>query len=563
MNEIYLLALVFGTAAALALLMRRFKQPLIVSYIAAGAVLSAFGLVRVEQLSFVKFLPEIGLAFLLFLVGMELDLRELRTLGKNVVIGAVSQVVLAAIILFVFWHSLPGSFLTTLFLGVAFSFSSTILVVKLLLESKELGSLHGKLTIGILLFEDLLAIVVLMLLSNLGPGSGLSLSSLGTIVFKGIFLIWLALFSGRKILPRFFNSTAENGELLIISAIAWCLVFVSASQLMGFSLGIGAFLAGLSLAQSVYRTAISGRMKPLRDFFVMIFFVDLGVSLFPLGSSFVLLVPIILVIYSVIVKPVIFFLLFLAMGFRSSTAFKTAIFLSSVSEFSLIILFLAANNGVIPKEIVPMLAFATVISFVLSSFLITHGKTLYRLLGNHLKLLERKKTIGLDYLPKSAAEFSGHAVLVGCHRSGDIILKELRKIYGENLIVVDFNPEIISSLREKMIPCVYGDAADLEVLESLNLKQANLVISTVRDLNDNLTLLDYLERVQSKAVIIITASDVSEAITLYERGAHHVSLPLTLEGMSIGHLVSEHGENLHRLIADKEKKLGELKRLHG
>ncbi len=552
MSEIYLLALVVALASGLAILVRKYKQPLVVSYVLAGALLSIFGLVRQEQLQFIKFLPEIGLAFLLFLVGMELDLGGFKSLGRNILIAGIGQILVSTGLLF--W--LTGN----LTAAIALSFSSTILVVKLLIEERELVSLQGKLAVGILLLEDLVAVVLLVFLGLLGSGATLNLVSILIILVKAVFLIWLALFFGKRILPKVFSYTADNQELLFLTGIGWCLVFVSLALYFGVSIGIGAFLAGVSLAQSVYRVQISGRVKPLRDFFIMLFFIDLGagLSLSALGSAFSLAMS--LIAYTLLIKPAIFFLMLVILRFRVHTAFKSAILLSSVSEFSLITVYLAAGSGLVSKDLVSVVAFATVISFVLSSFVIIHSQTIFSLVKGVLKKVERKKTISLDFVPEGQLEFANHAVLVGCHRSGGIVLKVLKKLYGENVLVLDFNPEVVEQLKNNFVFCLYGDISDPEVAERLNLKQAKLVVSTVRDLNDNLALLDAVEKAQSKAVVIISAADSAEAIKLYERGAHHVSLPLTLEGTSISRLIIDYQDNWTSLMKEKEKKLGELKR---
>ncbi|MBI4099464.1 cation:proton antiporter, partial [Candidatus Microgenomates bacterium] len=418
MTEIYLLALVISLASGLAILMRRLRQPLVVSYLLAGGLLSLFGLVRPEQLQFLAFLPEIGLAFLLFLVGMELDLGEFRTLGKNVLVATVCQVAIAT----GFFWLLLGNWV----LALALAFSSTILVVKLLLEGKEISALHGKLAVGILLTEDMLAVLALMFISS---------ARLDVLVLlKGLFLIWLAIFAGKKLLPNLFRLTADNTELLFLTGIGWCLLFVSGAAFLGFSVGIGAFLAGVSLAQSVYRSQISSRIKPLRDFFIMIFFIDLGTGLSFSALSGLWGVTLAILAYVILIKPLIFFLTFVVLRFRVHTAFQTGILLSSISEFSLIILVVAARAGLVGKEFLSPVIFAAVVSFVLSSLLVTHKQLVYRFVKIWGKRLERSGAVSMIFFPKENQAFSDHAILVGCHRSGSIILATMRKTYGDNLI---------------------------------------------------------------------------------------------------------------------------------
>ncbi len=558
MSAIYLLALVLVLASITGAVVRKLRQPLVVAYVVTGALLSISGLVHSAQLDFLRFLPEIGLAFLLFLVGMELDLREIRSLGKTVGMVALCQVLFTASALFLFWRTLALPITTQLLLAAVFSFSSTILMVKLLLEGKQLGTLHGKLALGVTIVEDLLALLVLMLLPTIGSGSGFSLLSLLFILVKGLALIFLAFFISHKVLHRVFTSVAENAELLVLTAISWCLVLVSVSVLAGFSIGIGAFIAGVTLGQSIYRIQISGKVKPLRDFFIMIFFINLGVGLFPV-ANLTWEVPLVLVTYTVIVKPVVFFLIFTALRFRAHTAFRAAVMLSSISEFSLFILFLAKSTGLVDQSIVSSLAMATVVSFMASSFLITHSRCIYRLIGQQLKMLEQAKTVSFDFMPKKVEDYQDHAVLIGCHSSGEIVLNTLKKNFGDNLIVADYNPAVTEKLRQQGVSCVYGDVTDPEVLEMLNLPRAQVVVSTVRDLADNLVLLDTLHRSHSKAVVIITAADIKEALILYEHGAHHVSLPLALEGVSISRLISDHINTWDKLVADRERKWEELK----
>lgn len=558
MLEIYSLAAAVTISSLLALLMLRFRQPLVVSFLLTGVALSFFLQVRADQLTFFTFLPDIGLAFLLFLVGMELNLGELKRLGKNVFIAGLSQVALGTFLVTLILAAMGVASPAVALFALATTFSSTILVVKLLIEEKELVSLHGKLAVGVLLLEDLLAIVVLMLLAVFGTGMGVGALDIIVVLLKGGFLIWLALFSGRRVLPKIFDLCAQNTELLFLAGIAWCLVFVSFSLAIGFSLGIGAFLAGVSLAQSVYRLQISARVKPLRDFFIMLFFIDLGASASLSAWQDNFLIVLVVLVYSLFLKPAIFFLLFCLLRFRSHSAFQTSVLLSSISEFSLITVFFASRSEILPKSLTSPLIFAAVISFIVSSFLITHRHAIFHRLSFLLRRFERKKTLSFDFLPEEQ-KLADHAVLIGCHRSGEIILKTLKKHFVDNLVVVDFNPEVVEKLKGSYTTAVYGDIADLEIQDKLNLKYARLVISTVRDLKDNLFLLDHLEKIQSKATTIVTASDRQEGITLYERGAHHVSLPQSLEGHSISRLLSDYHGHLTELAKERERKLGELK----
>jgi len=547
--EIYLLALVLVMAAFLAVLTFKLKQPLLVAYVLTGALLSAFHIIKPEQLEFLAILPEVGLAFLLFLVGMELDLQEFRKLGKNILLVTIGQILITTL--------LVGFLTKNPVIGLVTGFTSTILVVKILIEEKEVSSLHGKIAIGSLLVEDLLAVLVLMFLAVSTSGS-LTPGALVSVMVKGVLLIYFSLVAGKKILPKIFDLSAKSSELLFLTAISWCLTFVSLSIFSGFSLAIGAFLAGVSLAQSVYRIQISGKIKPLRDFFIMIFFLDLGtgLSISGLGANMGLALGILF--FAVVIKPLIFMLLLSLLRYRIHTAFQTGVFVSSISEFSLIVIVTASKYGILDTNLLSPLIFATVFSFVLSSFEINHRRKIYEILKNMLKKFERGK-MGSSESISHIQSLNNHAVLIGCHRSGQIILKGLMSTYDNDLVVLDFNPDVIEDLRSSSVDCLYGDVSDPEVLENLNLPKAQIVISTVRDLHDNLVLLDFLEKVQSRAVILMTAEDLSEAIKLYEKGAHYVSLSMDLEGLNIARMIHEHVSEPNWFIVEKDKRLGEAK----
>ncbi len=559
MHELTLLTVVVTAAAALALVVKKFRQPLLVSYVAVGAVLSAFHIVKPEQLKFLAILPEIGLALLLFLVGMELDLKEFKTVGQKVVLATLGQVVFTVVLLGLLLRMFGLDLLPAFILALAVSFSSTILVIKLLIEKRELSSLHGKLSVGILLVEDLIAVIGLMLLSVAGaPGGTITPVMVIGLLAKGGLLLAISLLAGHHLLPRIFKASADNSELLFLIPISWCLVFVAFGSSLGFSLAIGAFLAGISLAQSTYRIQISSKVKPLRDFFIMLFFLDLGTGLSITGIATFLPLALLFIVYAVVIKPLFFFVIFSVFRFKTHPAFLTGIVISSISEFSLILIAEASRAGFLDRSLLSPLIFATVCSFILSSFMATHSRKLYLTLRPLLQTLQNKAGIGDKAEPLSA--LTDHGILVGAHRSGQIVLRMLQRVYGENLIVVDFNPEVIDELKGACVPCLYGDIGDPEIQEQVSLKNAQLVVSTVRSFADNLALLDGVERTQSKATVIITATDSAEAISLYERGAHHVSVPVNLEGLSISRLVNDYHGNFKELQQNREKKLGDLKR---
>src|SRR3989344_4775446 len=356
MDNVFLqLAVILSLSSFLGFLVLKIKLPLVIAYLLTGVALSVFNVFGATGSSLLHTLPEIGIAFVLFLIGMELDLRELRLLGKPIVAATVGQGII----------------------------SSTVVIIKMLLEKRDLASLYGKLSVGILLIEDLVAIGVMMVISvsssTLGLGWQESLPLLA-LAAKALGLIFLAFILSRYILERIFDAVAKSVELLFFTAITWCFVFTSLAVLSGFSVVIGAFVAGVALASSTYHLQIQGKVKPLRDFFLALFFVYLGsqvrvsdlLTAWPAALAFAGL--------ALILKPAIYMTILGFFGFRKHTLFQTALNLTQVSEFSLIILLIGLKYGVASQLGLSVMAAAAVGSIIISSILITYSDHLYKIL---------------------------------------------------------------------------------------------------------------------------------------------------------------------------------------
>lgn len=519
-------AVLVSAAAVFGILARFFRLPLIAGYLAAGFFLSFLGSGVSVSLDNYSFLMEMGFAFLLFLLGMELDFREVKSLGRNVMAAGLTQSFVLWFLGYLVAFKLGFGPLPSVVLGFLLSFSSTIVIVKLLLEKQEVTTLYGRLAVGVLIFEDILATAILLGLGAFTNQNGVSfsLSSLLFVSRAGL-LILLTLFLAKDILPSVFRLAAVQVELLFITAIAWCLIFVALASSLEFSPGIGAFLAGLALASSPYRHQIVGRIKPVRDFFIAVFFVRLGGLIDPVvvGQNFLLIGT--FVFLALFVKPLIFSLIFAFQGFRRHTIFQAAVHLSQTSEFALIILVSAQVLNLVDKEIVSLAAVVTGVTMTASVLVINSAERIYRAFSPFLKMIESPKHKELA----KREELTGHAVLIGCRRAGEPILEALLK-KKHRILVVDFNPEVVKNLSQKGVPVVYGDVSDPDVLENLNLGKAKLVISTAHDLHDNLTILDVLKEKRSSAEVVMTAEEKRDSEKLYKKGADWVVLPMQLEG---------------------------------
>lgn len=541
MNQLFIsLTLILGLASLFAIVARLLRQPLIVAYIATGITLSAIGATIYHDFDVWRILPEIGIAFLLFLIGMELDIREIAKVGRGVTVSTVVQILISLIVGFILGNIFGLPTTEALYIGIALSFSSTIVVIKLLADRHDETSLHGRLSIGILLVEDLVAVLILMFATLSSSSLTLGLTTtlpLVSLILKAVLFFSVTIYLSRFLLPTLFGFIARSTELLLLSAIALCFTWVTAAQFLGFSLQIGAFLAGLALASSPYRVQIAGRIRPLRDFFVTLFFIDLGTQAH-IGQVLSTPLPFfIFLLYAVIVKPLIFLAILSLLGYRKHPTFLTSINLTQISEFSLIVLVAGKQAGLVSETMLSTFALVGAVSIAISSILITRSKKIYPYLTRLLALFEQGGSLTrIPNLKKSVLE--NHIIVVGCHQSGGKVVEYIAEKHGAKLVAVDFNPEIVKTLHEKGINVVFGDIADPEIVDEVNVQAAKLIISTIRDFDDNHLLLIEAKKAKGDVFVIMAAQTQEDAEKLTARGADKVIVPLALEGAHIVNFLS-------------------------
>lgn len=558
------LAVVLGLASLIGYGVKMLRLPLLVAYLLAGVVLSSLQIFDLTHSMALTFLPEIGIAFVLFFVGMELDLKEVKYLGKPIIVTSLSQIILSLLAGFLISTFLGFPLIESIFLGIGLSFSSTIVVVKLLLEKKDVGSLYGKLSIGILLLEDLVAILILMVMTvgssllNFGLQDSLPLAAL---LAKGVLLLVAALVLSRYVLEKVFRAVAGSAELLFLSALAWCFIFVAVSVVLGFSVVIGAFLAGVALANSSFHYEIQSKVKPLRDFFVTIFFVYLGTQV--IFGQILNVLPLIIAftLYALIIKPIIFLLILGAFGFKKHTMFQTALNLSQISEFSLIVLIVGMKAGLVSQEALTGIALATVISIIVSSIMIAYSRRIYKKVLPAIGFFERSELTHQTEEKSKGLAMEDHVILVGAHRIGGEIVRFFKR-ESVPVLVLDFNPRTIQRLVEENIHALYGDMGDPEILEFLNLEKSKLVISTAQNIEDNLILLSEIKRRRVGAVVIVRATTVQEARKLYKAGADYVILPEVVSGDFITGTLKSHWPTLGYFKDRSEIELRKLSQNH-
>ena len=563
MGNIFLdLTIIICLAAVLSLIFRFLKQPEILAYILTGIIIGSFHLFQTSSQEMLQTMSQVGVTLLLFMVGLEIRISELFSIGKSLLIAAAGQIIITFLAGFAISTVFGFELLTSFYIATALTFSSTIIVIKILSDKRELHSLYAKFSVGILLAQDIVAIGLLMFLSGFTSHatSLQSLTNLLLTIIKGGILVGLVIFLSKKVFPKIIESISKSPETLFLASLAWVfgLAAVVSSPYLGFTIEIGGFLAGLALANTMANYQIIAKAKTLRDFFIVIFFVLLGVQM-SFGSVYSIIIPaIILSLFVILIKPFLVIIVMAAMGYRKRTAFLTGLSLSQISEFSLVVIFVGYKLGAFDQSMVSLVTLVGLISFFVSSYALINSKKLYRILAGSLSFLERAsvKKDEISENEENLENLTDHVVVIGGDQMGQSIMEALEDMNME-VVLVDFDPSIVAKLKSKNIHRLFGDIADLDIQERAKLDEAKVVISTIPDLEDNLLLLKELKHENRKAKIVVMALDSRDARILYKEGADYVILPHLAGGRQIAKIILEnHLDKIENLKQKDAKYLG-------
>ncbi len=533
---------------------RFLKQPLIIGYIVAGIVLSPYFLGVIKDASTISTFSQIGVAILLFMVGLGLNPKVVKDVGKVALVTGIGQIIITTLIAFGAGKLLGFSTLSSIYIGIAISFSSTIIIMKLLSDKGDTETLYGRIAVGFLLVQDLVAIIILMVISSTASGDTLSTIALQKLGIGALLLIALAGIT-IYVMPRITKSIAKSQELLLLFSITWALALASLFSFTGFSIEIGALLAGISLSLSPYKYEMSSKLKPLRDFFLLTFFILIGAQM-EFSNLPSLIVP--TIIFSLIIligNPLIILSLMGWLGYTKRNSFLAGLTVSQISEFSFILVALGVSLGQIESSILSLMALIGLITMGGCTYLITHGSKLYEILSKPLSIFERK--IGRVDEVKHYKHDSYDAILFGYNRIGYSLVKSFKKT-DKKFLVVDYNPDTIVQLSKQRLDCVYGDASDSELLNELPLDKVPIIISTIPDIEINLLLINKIRQRNQKANIIAVAHQIEDTLTLYEAGATYVITPHFLGGSYVSKLIEESEMNETKFREEGKKHRKEM-----
>ena len=522
------MAVLLLVAAAIGAIGVRLRQPLIVAFIAVGVLVGPSLLGWVSANDQVDLLAKLGIALLLFVVGLKLDLHIIRTMGPVALATGLGQVFFTSVVGYFIAITLGMPPVTALYVAVALTFSSTIIIVKLLSDKREVDSLHGRIAIGFLIVQDIvvvLAMIGLTALGAAGDAAGLGREALAVLIKGGLFIAAIGLLM-RYLLTPLLHQLARSPELLVLFAIAWAVALGAAGAHLGFSKEVGAFLAGVSLASTPYREAIGSRLVSLRDFLLLFFFIDLGagLDLTMLGAQ---VVPAILLsLFVLIGNPLIVMIILGAMGYRKRTGFLAGLTVAQISEFSLILGALGLSLGHISADTLGLITLVGLITISASTYMILYSHPLYERLSPWLGVFERKRAYREEapYREQNGEQNRVDVILFGLGRFGIGIARELQQ-RGYRVLGVDFDPNLIRQQEENGYEVRYGDAENPEFLASLPLGRVRWVLSSLRETPVNLALLHGLRDHDYKGRTAVTAHATAAAGQLKQAGADQVLMP--------------------------------------
>lgn len=526
--------------------MRLLKQPLIIGYILSGIIVSPYFLNIVRSTETIQVFSQIGITFLLFIIGISLSPKVIKEVGKVSLITGVGQIIFTSLIGFLISRLLGFSTISSLYIAIALTFSSTIIIMKLLSDKKDTGKLYGKISIGFLLIQDIFVIILLMAISFFSGEIRLTEIS-PQFIAMGLASIVAFILTSIHILPKLSTFFAKSQEFLFLFSVGWGLGIASLFHYIGLSMEVGALVAGVALSVSPFHHEISAKLRPLRDFFIIAFFILLG-SQMAFGSINQLIIPaIIFSLFILIGNPLVVMVLMGFLGYKKRTSFQAGFTVAQISEFSLILIALGVSVGHLSEEILSLVTIIGLITISASTYLILYSDKIYPHVSKYLTIFERKK------LARSRSRSKNNEVILfGYNQAGRELLKSFKKLKNKYL-VIDYNPEIIRKLSKRKVNCRYGDADDEEFLNELDMSKSKMVVSTVSNFATNLLLIGKIRQVNKKAIILIISHDTRETNELYRLGATYVIMPHFLEGDHASKMIDRCKLDVNKFLKEKEK----------
>lgn len=519
-------ALLLIIAAAVGAAAVRLRQPVLIAYIAVGILVGPAGFGLVTAHDQIDLLSQVGVAVLLFLVGLKLDLQHVRHIGPVALATGLGQLAFTIFFGFLLILALGREVMEAFYVAVALTFSSTIIIVKLLSDKRELDSLHGRIAVGFLIVQDVAVVIAMMAMSAMrgaGDAGGLDVAASLVMRVAAAGLLLYALM--RHVLPPVVAAMARSQELLLVFAIAWGTGLAALGEWAGFSKEAGAFLAGFSLASTSYREAIGARLAGIRDFLLLFFFIDLGAKLdfTTLGGE--MWPAAMLSAFVLVGNPLIVMAIMGYMGYRKRTGFLAGLTVAQISEFSIVFVAMGISLGHVGGQALGLTTLVGIITITLSTYMILFSHTLYERLAPWLGWFERKRPHRELAVEENAhGEARPDIVVFGLGRYGERLARRLKES-GLAVLGVEFDPELVRRLRRQGLDARFGDGQDPDFLESLPLDGVPWAVSTLPDIESNRALLHALSARGFAGDVAVVARDEAQGVALKGAGAPTVLYP--------------------------------------
>ena len=522
------IAAVLAVAAGIGALALWLRQPLIIAFIFAGILLGPVGLDWVHALDQVDLFAKLGIGLLLFVVGLKLDPHLIRSVGRVAIVAGLGQMTMTAVVGYAVALAFGMTPMTAFYVAAALTFSSTVIIVKLLSDKREIDALHGRIALGILIMQDIVVVILMIGLTAYGGETQESHLGMQTleVIGKGIGFLALVAIVTRYLLPSLLHSLARWPELLTLFAIAWAIGLASLGTGLGFSKEVGAFVAGVALAATPYKAVLGARLVSLRDFLLLFFFIDLGVQIDMAHLQAALGPAILLSVIVLVGKPIMVMALVGSMRYAKHTAVTAGLTLGQISEFSLILAALGLSLGHIDKPTVGLITLIGLITIGLSTYMILYSHWLYRWLAPAINIFNPgiPHTDEIQNDAAAAIPAAVDTIIFGLGRYGRNLAQELQH-HGQSVLCVDFDPERVRSWRQRGLAALYGDLDDTELFHTLPLADAQWVVSTIPDRDKCLVLLHELEQNGFSGRTALTADTIQHREFLLTAGADVVLLP--------------------------------------
>lgn len=557
MNIFTELSLIVVITTCVAVITHVLRQPLVAGYILSGIVLGPYVLNVLHSTEFVELFAKIGISILLFIVGLSLSPSVIKETGKaSLVIGA-AQVVLTTVLGFLVMRGLHFEPVASMYGAIALTFSSTIIVLKILSDKGDLNKLYSKIAIGLLIVQDIIATLILLGISALGT-HGAATGSLSavvtTLLFKAVIVFVVLYLVSRYVLPKLSAYLASSQELLFLFSVAWGLGMAALFYAIGFSIEIGALIAGITLSISSFAYEIGSRMRPLRDFFVVLFFVLLGSQMVLSDIPSLIIPALVLCVFVLCIKPLIVVLVMNTIGYRTRTGFLTGISISQISEFSLILMTLGLSLGHVDQKLTSLITLVAVITIAGSTYASMYARQLFAVCKKFMKMFEWKHHGKRE--PSSDA-VTPEMIVFGYDRVGYDFVHVAQKIEAR-YVVVDFNPVSIKKMQSAEIPFRFGDAEDVEFLQEIGVPSARIIVSTIPDFRVNSLLVAYYRRFNPEGIIMVISHDIKQAKDLYLAGATYVIMPHYLGAHHASNMIAEFAFDVERFDRERNKHLSHI-----